>query len=129
MRVVVNVENIFVFSLGALGLSDQSLVDDLDPVALALAQRFIDDLDPVAHRGAVGRGEMGLAPEDVSAVTIRPLRHDHMLAKGLVDDFDPVAHRGAVGGGEMGLAANVRGDNHLRLAFLQRVHLVVTQLA
>ena len=114
MRVVVNMENIFVFSLGALGLSDQSLVDDLDPVA---------------HRGAVSRSEMGLAPEDVSAVTIRPLRHDHMLAKGLVDDFDPVAHRGAVGGGEMGLAANVRGDNHLRLAFLQRVHLVVTQLA
>lgn len=65
-------ENIFVFSLGALGLSDQSLVDDLDPVALALAQRFIDDLDPVAHRGAVGRSEMGLAPEHFSAVTIRP---------------------------------------------------------
>ena len=72
MRVVVNVENIFVFSLGALGLSDQSFVDDLDPVALALAQRFIDDFDPVAHRGAVGRREMGLAPEDVGAVTIRP---------------------------------------------------------
>ena len=51
------------------------------------------------------------------------------LNQGLFDQFDPVPDRGATGAVEVDLAADVGGDDKLRLAAFQSIEPVVAQLA
>src|SRR3546814_20126092 len=63
----------------------------------------------------------------LAALGGRP-NHEALLLHRFLDHFDPVLDRRAAGAIEVGLAAAVGGDDHLRLAALQCVALVVAQL-